>query len=298
MNLPPKTVIFLHIPRTGGTTLQRIPERNYGRDRILTFYDFERSAGVERFARLPEPERAKYKFIKGHLYFGFHRFVPGDSAYATFLREPIARASSFYRYACTHSDHYLYRSINEERLSLEALLEREETSELFNLQTRMIAGCVNDPRTSVDRAALERAKENLRTHFCFVGLTEAFDASLLLLARTLGWRMPFYVRRNASGKERRLNNVGDEQINGLLREANALDLELYAFAQELFEAQLRDAGDSMEREFRRFQKLNYLGGHVCESYQNFVHFVQQIVGRRQRATSVTALTQPHRDSTI
>jgi hypothetical protein len=29
MKLPPKTVIFLRIRRTGRTTLQRIPERNF-----------------------------------------------------------------------------------------------------------------------------------------------------------------------------------------------------------------------------------------------------------------------------
>jgi galactose-3-O-sulfotransferase len=296
MALPAYTVIFLHIPRTGGTTLKKIPDRNYGRDQTLTFYDSARLEEVERFAKLPESERAKYKFIKGHLHFGFHRLVPGKSAYVTFLREPISRALSFYSYARTRPDHYLYRLLNEEGLSLKGLLQREATVELFNLQTRLIGGDENNPGCSVDRSVLDRAKENLRTHFCLVGLMEAFDASLLLLTRMLGWGFPFYVKRNASWEERHADTIG-AQTSALLREANALDIELYAFAQELFQAQLRSAGDSFEPELRRFQRINSIGGRVYEYCESLVQNFQRI-GRRERSVSAGGLSQPPGGSTL
>jgi hypothetical protein len=119
------------------------------------------------------------------------------------LREPIARALSFYSYAQTHSDHYLYRLLTEERLTLKELLERETTHELFNLQTRMIGGASNDRTCLVDRTVLETAKENLRRRFCFVGLTEEFSASMMLLARTLGWRLPVSCQKKRESENKR-----------------------------------------------------------------------------------------------
>ena len=70
------TIIFLHIPRTGGTTFQKIPPRNYRGEETLIFDGARHREQVEQFANLPESQRAKYNFISGHLYYGFHRFLP------------------------------------------------------------------------------------------------------------------------------------------------------------------------------------------------------------------------------
>ena len=292
-----QTVIFLHIPKTGGTTLHRILERHFARNQTLTFDGRYHRDEIERFAKLPEPQRARHRLIKGHLYFGFHRLVPGNSTYVTFLREPVARALSFYSYARSNSDHYLYRSLTEERLELRTLLERGTTAELFNLQTRMIAGDQGNLDRPLDRSALERAKQNLRTNFCLVGLTEEFDASLILLSRTFDWSLPFYVKKNVSRKKSRTESI-DTQTDALLREANALDLELYAFAQKLFDAQLRNAGDSFESELRRFQRLNFLGAHAYQNYENLIQNVKQVIGRREPSRSLAALKQTRDDSSI
>src|SRR6266700_694198 len=198
MTTPSQTVIFLHIPKTGGSTFHKILERNFARNQILTFDGRRHRDEIERFAKLAEPQRARYRLIKGHLFFGFHRFVPGNSTYVTFLREPVARALSFYSYARSHSDHYLYRPLTEEQLGLRTLRELGTTPELFNHQTRMIAGDQSNLDRPLDRSALERAKQNLQANFCFVGLTEEFAASLVLLSHTFGWSWPFYVKRNVS----------------------------------------------------------------------------------------------------
>jgi hypothetical protein len=249
------TVIFLHIPKTGGTTLHKILEQNHKRKQILTFDGSHHPAQIERFAKLPERRRARYRLIKGHLQFGFHRLVPGDSTYVTFLREPIARALSFYSHARTRSDHYLYRLLKNEKLDLRTLLEQRTTSELFNQQTHMIAGDQSDSDCSVGRSALETAKQNLQAHFSFVGLTEEFDASVVLLGRVFGWSLPFYVKTNVSSEEMRAEDI-DSKTRALLREANALDLELYEFARTMFAMKRQAAGGVFESELRNFQRLN------------------------------------------
>jgi len=234
-------VIFLHVPKTAGTTLHHILERCYPRNQICSFKDPNYRSELENFQKLSTETREAYRLIKGHLSFGFHRHLPGRSTYITFLREPVARALSFYHYARSHPEHYLYPLLGDDHVDLKILLRQRTptTHELFNLQTSMVAGDEwDDPERPADRAALERAKQNLRSHFDVVGLTEEFDTSLRLLRRRFGWKVRFYTRKNVTRRKDQIDNL-DPETHSLLREANALDIELYQFARELFDAQRR-----------------------------------------------------------
>ena len=234
-------MIFLHVPKTAGTTLHHILERCYPRNQICSFKDPNYRSELENFQKLSTETREAYRLIKGHLSFGFHRHLPGRSTYITFLREPVARALSFYHYARSHPEHYLYPLLGDDHVDLKILLRQRTptTHELFNLQTSMVAGDEwDDPERPADRAALERAKQNLRSHFDVVGLTEEFDTSLGLLRRRFGWKVRFYTRKNVTRRKDQIDNL-DPETHSLLREANALDIELYQFARELFDAQRR-----------------------------------------------------------
>ena len=261
----PRTLIFLHIPKTGGTTFRRILEGNYSRNETLTFNGADYSVEIERFAQSSEATRARYRAIQGHLYFGFHRFVPAESGYVTWIRDPIARALSFYSHVRTHPEHYLHRRLIDERLDLKGLIEREATPELFNLQTRMVAGARNHAVSGLDRGILEIAKQNLEKNFCFVGLTEEFDAGLALLSEMLGWNIPFYVKRNVSSERFATESI-DPETDRLLREANSFDFELHEFARDLFEARRRAAGPVFESKLCQFQQLNSVAAFAHEYY--------------------------------
>lgn len=238
MNSSVPTVIFLHLPKTGGTTLQHILRRCYSRNQVCTFKDSNREAEIEKFKQLPPKKRERFRLIQGHLSFGFHRHLVGDSIYVTFLREPVARVRSFYYYAKSQPDHYLHSLLKNDQVDLKGLLKERTatTHELFNLQTSMIAGeGWEDPEKVADRAALEQAKENLRNHFV-VGLTEEFDASLQRMAQRFGWDVKSYTKKNVTEGKPQAENLDDETL-ALIQKANALDIELYQFARELFEAQ-------------------------------------------------------------
>ena len=265
MRATPRTLIFLHIPKTGGTTFRRILERNYPRDETLTFSGADYSAQLEQFALSAEADRARYRAIQGHLSFGFHRFVPGEFGYVTWMRDPIARALSFYSHVRTHPEHYLHRQLVDERLNLKALIEREATPELFNLQTRMIAGERNSSGSTLDESALETAKKNLEKHFLFVGLTEQFDSGLILLSDMLGWKVPFYIKRNVTGERIAPQSI-DRETERLLREANRLDFELHRFARDLFEARRQAAGPMFESKLSQFQRVNSVAASAQYQY--------------------------------
>lgn len=247
-----EALIFLHIPKTGGSTLSKILERYYSRGQTVMLD----GPKIARFKTLPAAERGRYRLIQGHLYFGVHRFIPRASTYITFLRRPVERVLSFYHYAQSTPDHYLYPLLATERLDLKTLLARELTLELCNEQTRLLAGDGwEDPQRVVTRAALERAQANLRSHFRIVGLLEEFDASLLLLRRAFDWHLPFYVKENVT-KEKPDDASLDVETRRLVEDANCLDLELYEYARNLFDEQCCAAGDSFAAELCHFRRLN------------------------------------------
>ncbi len=274
MSYQNETLIFLHIPKTGGSTLYKILEQHYSRAQTETLD----APKIQRFKTLPAAQRGRYRLIQGHLYFGLHRFIPGPSTYITFLRNPVERVLSFYCYARSTPDHYLYPLLTAERLDLKTLLARELTSELCNSQTRFLAGDEwGDPQRVVTRAALERAEANLRSHFRVVGLLEEFDASLLLLCRAFDWHLPFYVKENVTTEKPDGTSL-DVETRRLVENANCLDLELYKYARDLFDEQRRAAGDSLAADLCHFRRLNEA---YARSVPRFVRSVRRILRRTQ-----------------
>lgn len=271
-----ETLIFLHLPKTGGSTLSRILERHYSPRETLTLD----APGLAELKTLPDAQRARYRLIQGHLYFGLHRLVPGASTYVTFLRRPVERVLSFYYHASSKPDHYLYPSLTTERLNLKTLLARNLTEELCNLQTRMLAGEEwEDPQRIVTRAALDQAKANLRSHFRFVGLMEEFDASLLLLHRAFDWPLHFYVKENVA-KEKPPGASLDVETRRMVAEANSLDFELYEYVGNLFAEECRAAGDSLAVDLVRFRRSNAAYGRLVPRFARSLH---RIICRTQNS---------------
>src|SRR4029077_1199286 len=77
------TVIFLHIGKTAGTTLRRIPRRHYPKSDIMVVRSrpFTREHTLAQFAELPEAQRSAPRLIMGHTVFGLHELVPRPSTY-------------------------------------------------------------------------------------------------------------------------------------------------------------------------------------------------------------------------
>ena len=62
--------------------------------------------------------------------------------------------------------------------------------ERHNLQCRLIAG--GKDTAIADERLLDTAKENLTKSFSVVGISEQFEESLMLIATTFNWQIPFY----------------------------------------------------------------------------------------------------------
>lgn len=244
-------------------TLDQILERRYPRPQIYTFDGREPVRALERFRALPEEKRAGFRLIRGHLAFGIHTVLPNPSTYITFLRNPVERVISQYYYARSSPDHYLYERLKKEGTSLYEYVAQQMTPEISNQQTGTLAGIETQTwKTETTRASLEAAKQHLQTHFRVVGLTEHFDTGLLLIQRAFGWSLPLYLRENVTAGKPAAQEV-DSRARGLIAELNALDIELYAFARELFQAECQAYGSALKSDLARFSQWN-------ARYQQFV----------------------------
>lgn len=220
-----ETLIFLHIPKTAGTTLQWIIERQYDPSEI---YTLRGQHDVPALEQLPLEQKLRLRAIKGHMGFGIHRTLPQPSTYLTLLRDPVDRVISSYYYIRRTPKHPHYDAIASENLSLEEFIRR---------------------------GISKIATDNGQTRLSLVGVVERFDETLLLAQQRFGWRTPFYLRKNIGTNRLSKADVPRETLR-LIEEYNSLDLELYQFARNLFEEAVRAQGHVFSWRIRLFRLAN------------------------------------------
>jgi hypothetical protein len=281
-------LVFLHIPKTAGQTLSTFLIRNYPREQIvhLDILGFPSVLNPRPFdeymERVPLEKRSTARVIWGHLPYGVHRHIPRSCDYITVLREPTDRVISGYKYIRKESRHVLHDRVVNGDIGLEEYIE-SGMDKVFaeNLQTLQLSG---RQFGTLDDEALREAKRNME-QFLLVGLTERFEETLALLRRTLRLRVPVYVSRNVSTPLK-----VSESATKLIRERNALDMELYEFARDLFVERVASQGRFFAFQVTAFRALRPMsrlaGGRAKE--------LRRKLSRLRRHASETGTNRPHR----
>ncbi|TMU87703.1 sulfotransferase family protein [Bacillus sp. BHET2] len=212
MTKQPLTV-FLHVPKTGGTTMNNIFRNQYSTGEL---FDHDRIDGKGKLIDTISPvEKEKIKAVSGHYFYGFHQHFSMDYTYFTLLREPVDRVLSSYYFLRDFPGHEHIRS-----LTLEEFVKTKHVA--HNLQTAMISGIGRTPK-------LDKALDHL-SEFKVVGLTEKFDDSLFLLQKAYGWKHVQYKKQNIT-KKRPLKEDVPERIIKLIEKYNTLDMKLYLYGK-------------------------------------------------------------------
>ena len=245
--------VMIHVPKTAGTTLKEILRRHYPALHVRTGGNVVKS--YEKALR--ETEKAGSALaddptviaVHAHVPFGFNRFFPADARYLTFLRDPIERAVSNHYHENRHriADGEFSRLATPDEVRAGAAL----LPYLDNLQTRFLADVEHPFAVHATDELLEQAKASLRDRFTFVGITERFDESLLLLNGICGWPLTSYRKEKVAtgddqqGYGRRRPRVAElpPETVAVFEEHNRLDRELYAYGLQLFERRLAERRD-------------------------------------------------------
>jgi len=267
VNSPHPILLFLHIQKTAGTTLEKYFYAAYdpgmptvpGEDGYLNYgvyhypggFDKEDTAGLPDLARILR--RSDVQVAMGHFSFGVHAFQSRPASYVTMLRDPLERVISLGSHYLMWSDEDQKRSVSAEEL--EQYLLHTMRTEFDNDQTRRVSGL--EPEFGCCTASmLDQAKRNLREHFSVVGLTERFDESLILFKRVLAWSWDdvYYLPRLVNPRRPPLAAL-QPLVLDLIRGRNELDLELYRYAAALFERLVERQGPDFEGEVRQLESL-------------------------------------------
>lgn len=240
-----KKLIFLHIPKTAGTTFREVLTQQFENDEITEIYgsaDFDQ----ELVSSLGNTSQ---RLILGH--FGwkmnYHQYVEGNS-WITFLREPISRTVSHFLHFKRSKDPR-HIDLAEQYQSFPEFLTSKYAN---NWQCKRLGGGFYDESVS-DKDCFKEALKNIDQRFEFVGVTEDFEKSLLLLAKKMKWRLPNYRSRNKNKQSSLADELRNEFGKEVL-ERNAWDQKLYEHAKNRLDQETQKLSFKLAFLMYRFRK--------------------------------------------
>jgi hypothetical protein len=250
---PDQALIFLHLMKTGGTTLFRLLRQNFPQQ--LTFHYTQEKPGkrLEDLYHLSQAERDRLKFLHGHIHYGFHEQFNQPCRYVSIIRNPINRVVSLYYFIHQNPNRNLPEASRCQ--TLRDYLDSNPFG-IDNDQTRRIAGSISNhyPFGQCDSELLDVAKQNLRK-FLVIGVTERFDESLLVLKYALGLEKILYYRFNENSRKPKLEDIDSHDLKRI-QHYNQLDTALYQFANELLDEKIQQMGDRFQSEYVFFRNAN------------------------------------------
>lgn len=217
---------FLHIPKTGGTSLVHY---------LITHFESERTVGIylppfgisaHELVKKPKQFIDAIEFVHGHFPYGLHKFIRDEYRYFTILRNTPDRLLSAYK-------HHKREGLTE-GLGLLRYFFNKRPIDMDNYSIRLLANVSNAVEFGgVTESHLNIAKDNLIKHIEFLGIFEYYNASIANLAKEIGVLPGVPERLNVSPNHPSVSSDSARELR-IVVAANELDQMLYDFAKDRF----------------------------------------------------------------
>lgn len=202
--------IFVHLYKTGGTTLNKHLEKNFKKsDALFLYYE---KLGLDPFAhkkpnykkltkdvisKLTKKEKNKIKIISGHfLYKDIVKYFPARKPYfITIVRDPFSRTKSFYNYFRT-----LYENEDtkgKKKQLYKSFLKVNNKIPTFDIWIRKKYGNLESGVVIHPMSIYFEDLGYKLSDFNFVGITKNLNTDLPLLYKKLGIKK-FFINQNIS----------------------------------------------------------------------------------------------------
>lgn len=245
---------FMHIAKTAGTSVQVMARHAYGNDNVISHADFA-ALGLERCRRIP--------FVSGHFGHAFLKALGPDRYTFTFLRNPVERLLSLYRFCRSRpaSENPLYAIAQSVDLHgfLEPVHGDLHFRKVWNTQTYCLfegfgaelVGLNGVPPWEVPERRLVNTAIGHLADFDHVGLQETFEDDIRAIFAALGDPVAKPLCLNVSDPDPTLTDL-PLRTRRRLREVTALDQLLYQHVVETHPAGgVVPAGRRLEHRIRR-----------------------------------------------
>ena len=264
-------LVFLHIPKTGGTSLHNYLIRQYEPNQVCP----------ERFNNLHKwssDDLFKYHFFSGHFDMGNVTYIPGEKRIITVFREPKARILSLYFFWKAHRESVIEKAKLQgprlaKKLSLLEFLRYDDRvpvnipANIDNVMTRTLIGRIhvgkNREYTCSKSEAVGRAKAAIDNMACF-GIMEDFEKSIRRITSFLGIPCPDQIPHERNSRDPSPNSIVEpiereeitEEISAELEKLTEEDTIVYNYALKRFNATTPKMESSDARRLKALEDEN------------------------------------------
>jgi len=232
-----KTLVFVHVPKTAGSTLHQILEKEY--KRVFHVDGLNAMKSLQEFKELTPQEQNSFGAVKGHLTLRLLNSI--DNPFViTYLRDPVDLFLSQYYYV-KRAKRSKYHQEVKNMDDINQFIEFVKEKGYDNIQTRHLSDAtlhITDAEIlpvnmDVDgEKYLTIAKQNLEK-FDLVFDTTQFDKSLIVLYEKLKWKKyPYYLAKNVTKKRKKTADLSNDLFLKI-NELNRYDMALYEYAKNL-----------------------------------------------------------------
>lgn len=240
--ITPDYLIFLHIPKTAGSTMRDILSDLYGenhtvlRIRGLFKKDYPDLNNQVKQLLTTLPSHSATQVLSGHIPYGLHHRLHGKCEYFTFIRHPVDYVLSMYYFNLQFIQNGMTPFDPAGNYTLEWMLEQWQGTQFNNYQSRFLASrntCFEQvtTRNSDHNTLYQSASNLLKNHINFVFPVDQFDLALRLLGKHYHWQYGTYRQRRVNRARPRDLYISDELKQRILIE-NSADMQLYLLAQQ------------------------------------------------------------------